>query len=204
MGAYRKAKDSMQWRRIMYNLIYRLRTPPWDMGAAPPEVVAVIAGEHPLPAGRALDLGCGTGTNVIYLARHRWEVVGVDFSSVALQQARKKAQNIPGATFVEGDVSQLSRLGIRGPFDLVLDIACFHGLPDDQRQAYAQEVARVTRSGALFMMWAIAADGRSRPPGVPVMREEEISERFGQDFMLERVQTGEGRFMANMYTLRRR
>ncbi len=194
----------MSWRRMMYSLMYRFGAPRWDTNITPPEVVAVIEGAEALPVGRALDLGCGTGTNVIYLAQHGWEAVGVDFSPVAIQQALKKAENIPGTTFVEGDVSQLSHLDIQGPFDFVLDIGCFHGLSARQRQAYVQEVARITRSGAIFMIWAI---GRSRQPclpDIPTMREKEISERFGQDFELERVERGEGRWKANWYTLRRR
>lgn len=200
----------MQWRRIMYSLMYRLSTPPWDTGITPPEVVAAIEGEHALPAGRALDLGCGTGTNVLYLAQHGREVVGVDFSPVAIRRARKKVKKTPGATLVEGDVSQLSNLGIQGPFDFVLDIGCFHGLPATRRQAYVQEVARVCRSGAIFMLWAIAGDvGDRQPsiPGAPAMHEQEIADRFGQDFTLERVEHGKfgtGRWMANWYTLRRR
>jgi methylase of polypeptide subunit release factors len=43
----------------------------------------------PLPAGRALDLGCGTGTDTIYLATHGWDVSGVDMTSRALAIARR-------------------------------------------------------------------------------------------------------------------
>jgi SAM-dependent methyltransferase len=150
----------MSWRRMMYNLMYRFGAPRWDTNITPPEVVAVIEGATAIPAGRALDLGCGTGTNVIYLARHGWQAVGVDFSPAAIHQARQKAKDTPAATFVEGDVSQLSRLGVDGPFDFVLDIGCFHGLPAQASLGYAQQVARVTRPGALFMIWAIANDRR--------------------------------------------
>ena len=194
----------MSWRRILYNLMYQFGAPRWDTHITPPEVVAVIEGDAAIPAGRALDLVCGTGTNAIYLAHHGWEAVGVDFSPVAIQQARKFAEDTPEATFVEGDVSQLSRLGIDGPFDFVLDIGCFHGLPTHTRQAYAQEVARVTRPGGLFMIWAIASDRWPFLPGAPVTQDKEIAERFGQGFTLERVQQGKGRWTANWYTLRRR
>ena len=40
--------------------------------------------------GRALDLGCGTGTNAIWLAQHGWTAVGVDFSALAIESARRK------------------------------------------------------------------------------------------------------------------
>ena len=45
-----------------------------------------------VPPGRALDLGCGTGTNVIYLKQHGFDAVGVDWSARAIDRARKKAQ----------------------------------------------------------------------------------------------------------------
>lgn len=194
----------MSWRRIMYNLMYRFSAPRWDTNITPPEVVAVIEGASALPVGRALDLGCGTGTNAIYLAQHRWEAVGVDFSPVAIQEALKKSENVKGTTFVEGDVSQLSHLGIQGPFDFVLDIGCFHGLSASQRQGYVDEVAHVTLSGAIYMIWAIVSDRQPFLPGIPSMREKEIAERFGQDFELQLVQHGEGHWKANWYTLRRR
>jgi len=86
----------MSWRRMLYNLMYRFGTPRWDTSITPPEVVAVIEGDTAIPSGRALDLGCGSGTNVIYLARHGWEAVGVDFSPVAIAQARQKAKDTQG------------------------------------------------------------------------------------------------------------
>ncbi len=60
------------------------------------------------------------------------------------------------------------------------------------------------------MLWAIAGDagdaGDRQPslPGAPAMREQEIADRFAQDFTLERVAHGKGRWKANWYTLRRR
>jgi SAM-dependent methyltransferase len=114
----------------------------------------VVAAVAELPPGRALDLGCGTGTNVLYLAQHGWFATGVDASSTAIESARRKADWIAGATFVEGDVTRLSHLGVDGPFDLVLDIGCYDGLPADRRDAYAQEVGRVARPGARFLVFA--------------------------------------------------
>ncbi|HZD55845.1 MAG TPA: class I SAM-dependent methyltransferase, partial [Anaerolineales bacterium] len=67
-------------RRIFFNLWY-YREPPWDTGISPPELLAFIESH---PAGQALDLGCGTGTNVITLARNGWQVTGVDFAPRAI------------------------------------------------------------------------------------------------------------------------
>jgi len=113
---------------------------------------------------------------------------GSIFPPLAIQQARKRAKDTRGATFVEGDVSQLSHLCIADPFDLILDIGYFHDLPAHSRQAYVQEVARVTRPGALFLLWVIESSRWPFLPGVPVMHDKEIAERFGQDFILEEGQ----------------
>ena len=63
-------------QQLWWNLVYRFGKTPWDTGITPPELRAVVESGQ-VPPGRALDLGCGTGTNVIYLARHGLEVVGV-------------------------------------------------------------------------------------------------------------------------------
>jgi SAM-dependent methyltransferase len=71
--------------------------------------------EH--PPGRAIDIGCGTGTNVITLARAGWQVTGVDFAPRAISLARKKLKKAG----IQADSASMTRprfQGIRGPFDL--------------------------------------------------------------------------------------
>src|SRR5512139_2762941 len=77
------------FRRWLFNLWYFQR-PPWDSGISPPELMEFIRSSQP---GRALDLGCGTGTNIISLAKNGWQVTGVDFASHAISIARRKAQS---------------------------------------------------------------------------------------------------------------
>jgi len=61
--------------------------PPWDTGISPPELLEFIRTHNP---GRAIDLGCGTGTNVITLVNAGWDVTGVDFAPRAIKIARRK------------------------------------------------------------------------------------------------------------------
>ena len=134
-----------------------LRKPRWDTGVTPPEVMAFLGSRSP---GRALDLGCGTGTNAITLAQHGWQVTGVDFVSSAIQQARRKARQAGvSIDFRQGDVTHLP--GVTGPFDLVLDIGCFHSLPPQAKQTYAQNLPGLLAKPGTFLMYGFFKD-----PGV--------------------------------------
>jgi SAM-dependent methyltransferase len=190
-------------RRFFFERAYRRGEPPWDTGVTPPEVVEVVEGPGAITAGRALDLGCGTGTNVRYLAEHGFDAIGVDFSSLAIRAAREKLAGVPRTRVLEGDVTELASLGVEGPFDLVLDVGCFHSIPKVRRRAYARGVGRVTRPGALLLIWAFA---RSLPWSLigGGVTGEEMAARFSPSFELERVLPGERPAGAAWYTFRRR
>jgi SAM-dependent methyltransferase len=199
----------MNWQKLMYDQIYRRGATRWDKGEVdiPAEVQRLIESVHTSTSSRALDLGCGTGTMAIYLAQRGWQVVGVDFSSVAIQAARAKAAGVPGVTFVEGDVSRLAAIGVHGPFDLAYDMGCYHSLPAGRREAYVRELAAVLRPGGLFLLWAYSGGHRFLVPGAPSMAPNEVEDRFGTDFTLEQAQPrgmGRGsRQEAMFYALRR-
>jgi SAM-dependent methyltransferase len=188
--------------RALYERAYRNGAPRWDTGISPPELVAVIEGAEALAPGRALDLGCGTGTNALYLAQHGGFVTGVDFSSLAISSARRKADWTSGVTFVEGDVTRLGELGVDGPFDLLLDIGCFHSVAPNRRDEYVRGAARVATPGATFLLFAFGP--WLRWPGSRRTREPEIRRRFGRAFELERIEPGTEPPGAAWFTLRRR
>jgi SAM-dependent methyltransferase len=138
----------MALRRWSYTLLY-LGKPRWDTGVSPPELLNFIQNQL---CGRALDLGCGTGTNAITLAKHGWEVVGIDFISIAIRQARRKARTANlYIDFQRGDVTDLRN--ILGSFDLVLDIGCYHSLPPVGRKAYIANLDRLLSPGGTFLLY---------------------------------------------------
>jgi len=63
-------------RRITFNLWY-YQDHPWDTGISPPALMDFIQTYSP---GRSLELGCGTGNNVITFAWREWQVAGLDFA----------------------------------------------------------------------------------------------------------------------------
>jgi SAM-dependent methyltransferase len=182
-------------RRFLFELMYWFRRTPWDTGITPPEVVAFV---DQRPPGRAIDLGCGTGTNAMYLAKLGWEVVGVDFSTRAIGAAQRKAQSSGLAVeYQQADVTRLE--GIAGPFDLALDIGCFHSLPADRREQYAQRLGELIAPGGTFLLYAwlpaVGDSGSSHPS------QEEITSLFGPQFEAADVRQGsEGHRSSAWYT----
>jgi len=144
-------------RRLSFNLWY-FRNPPWDSGISPPELFEFIQ-TH--PAGKAIDLGCGTGTNVITLARTGWDVTGVDFAIPAIQMAKNKLKksNIQARLSV-GDVTKLSN--DIGTFDLALDLGCFHGLESQSRQDYLTQLDRILAPNGFWLLYSFLTPGTPR------------------------------------------
>jgi ubiquinone/menaquinone biosynthesis C-methylase UbiE len=134
------------FQRLIFNLWY-FRKPPWDSGITPPELFEFIKSH---PAGRAIDLGCGTGTNVITLAKTGWQVTGVDFASRAIRIAKRKIKNagVDANVYVD-DVAQLKNTS--GQFDLVLDIGCFHGVTD--KAGYLRQLKRILAPSGFWLVY---------------------------------------------------
>ncbi len=158
-------------RRLNFNFWYFFH-PPWDSGISPPELLDFIA-HH--PAGRAIDMGCGTGTNVVTLAQHGWQVTGIDFAARAVQLAKRKVKQA-GVT-ADLSVNDATKLaGISGPFDLALDMGCFHGVPD--RAAYISQLKRVLAPSGYWLLYAMFKPDSSSHHGL-VPADLELIESSG-------------------------
>jgi SAM-dependent methyltransferase len=169
-------------RRLRFNLRY-YRNPAWDTGISPPELMAFISGYSAINgqgrgAGRALDLGCGTATNVITLAQHGWQVTGVDFAWTGIGRARRKARR--AGVDVDLRVGDVTREGVAdGVYDLVLDIGCFHSLTPEGRAAYVRNLERLMAPGGTFLLYASVrvdeeVDGRGVPESELTALAEEM------------------------------
>ncbi|MQY09997.1 hypothetical protein SRB5_01010 [Streptomyces sp. RB5] len=144
---------------------YRSGKPPWDTGVTPPELVALVEGPGALSPGRALELGCGTGTNAVYLGQRGWEVEAVDLVDGAVDLARQKAAEAGVAVRVlHGDATRLDELDVPGPFDLFFDLSCFCGIPLHRRDAYAAGLTERAAPGARLLMFGYGPE----PVGNPV------------------------------------
>jgi SAM-dependent methyltransferase len=147
----------MDWYELVYGACYRLGFTPWDRGAPASGLVGLVDGPEALKPGRALDLGCGTGTNTIFLCSNGWQVTGVDIVPRALEAARRNARHARvSPSFVGGDVTRLRELDLEGAFDLVVDVGCFHTLPAGLRERYVESVSSVATPGATLFLFAFS------------------------------------------------
>lgn len=161
---------------------------PWDDALPPPEVQNLVAA---LPKGRALDLGCGYGRTSIYLAQQGWRVDGVDFVPQAIAEAKRRATAAGVSAqiqFYEGSVANLSFLN--GPYDLAIDVGCVHSLNASLRTAYRDELLRLLRPGAPYLLFSRLRNPDDDPADGPSGLDEAALLALFAPFKLQKTELG--------------
>jgi SAM-dependent methyltransferase len=136
---------------------YRQGPRPWDTGITPPEVQEFWQERAVSPGGMALDIGCGPGTNVAYLARLGLHAVGVDLAGRALMLGRDRIIQaepmlLRQVSFVQANVALLPLLHANAIY--ILDVGCLHGLPPATRYDYAKGIVANLAPGGYFHLFA--------------------------------------------------
>ena len=169
----------MEW-----DAMYRAGTPPWDTGCPSLELVTAVE-ERLLRPCAALELGCGTGANAVYLARKRFEVTAVEGSPLALERARLRSQQSNALIrFVLGDVFDFGRNG--GRFDLVYDVGFYHFIRQTELGRFLDLLWWVTKPGSYYFTLA-GASGEPAEGGPPQVSEEEGRDELGRLFEIVRL-----------------
>jgi methyl halide transferase len=166
---------------IDWNDHYRDGNLPWDTGQPFSELQRVLS-RNTIPPCRALELGCGTGTNCVWLAQQGFEVTGVDLAPLAVEHAEKRAQ-AAGVTvhFLVANVLQLPDL--TGPFGFFFDRGCYHAVRRTAPEQYAAAVARQLGSGGRGLI--LAGNAREpHDPGPPVVTQQQIRDELGLAFQI--------------------
>lgn len=158
---------------------YRDKDTPWDTGVVSQELQNIINNCHIKPC-KVLDVGCGTGTNSVYLASQGFQVTGVDASSFAIEQAWQKAK-AANVSCLFKTVNLFDHPQLDGPFDFIFDRGCFHILrKTDEVQAVSLFKTNLRVSGLLLILAGNANDPIKEGP--PKVSEEEFHHAFDQDF----------------------
>jgi SAM-dependent methyltransferase len=160
---------------------------PWDDPLPPPEVIETV---RRMPAGRALDLGCGYGRAALYLAQHGWQVDGVDFIPQAIAEAARRGQSVGLSHLAKFHVAQVTDLHfLSGPYNFALDVGCMHSLDDKELRRYRDELIRLLPPGGLYLLFAHLRDDTAEVPGRGIY-EQTIHTLFGPQFTLQTVRHG--------------
>ena len=138
---------------------------PWDSDE-PDENLVEFVRSQPLAPCRVLDIGCGTGTNSLWLAEQGFDVLGVDLSALAIQRAQEKAAGRKGCRFEVLDI--LAHAPPRGSFELVFDRGCFHVFDEhDERALFAARVAECLTAQGQWLSLIGSTEGPARETGPP-------------------------------------
>ena len=171
----------------MFSARYADGDMPWDSGITPPEIIEIIAG---LPAGDALDLGCGTGTVLRDLVLGGWRADGIDFVQRAIDLAGEKLSDLPPEAYrlYCGDAARLDDLpALRPAYDLIIDIGCGHSIDKAANADYARGVADRLAPGGIFMLYA----GQPRPESTVGWSPAQVERLFGASLALHWQQMGD-------------
>lgn len=156
----------------------------WDIGR--PQLAIIKLAEAGKIRGSVLDVGCGSGDNVLCLAARGYDCWGIDFLPVVIERAiAKAAQRGIDAHFIVGNALELNKLGRQ--FDTVIDCGLFHTFADEERPAFVRGLAEALRSGGLLHLLCFS-DEEPGTHGPRRITQQEIRDSFHDGWKVQRIE----------------
>ena len=172
-------------RKFFYRMIYSRATDEtklhWHNEESPPLLKRAVESLH--GGGNALDIGCGTGVNSVFMAQSGLKVTAVDFIPKALEFARERAKQFNvDVDFVQSDVTEFDN---GQKFDLILDSGCLHTFDNKKRAKYKDKLLTLMTERSSYVLLHFgkskALDFGLGPKG---KSKEEIERFFGPELKL--------------------
>ena len=152
---------------------YRTGNTPWEIHRPDYNLISTVQ-QTPITPGRAIDIGCGTGNNAIWLQQQGFTVMGIDRTELAIVRAREKASEA-GADCTFHVLDFLLDAMPGAPFDFAFDRGCFHHFQDHEKLvAFAQNVAQVLKDDGLWLTLTGSSDETRPGPGPPQLSARQI------------------------------
>jgi SAM-dependent methyltransferase len=145
---------------------------PWDTGEPEPLLVEFVTSGRIQPT-RTLEIGAGTGTNAIWLAKRGFEVLGIDVAPLAVERATAKLDGRGlGCRFETLDILAAAP---EGSFEFVFDRGCFHVFDEpEERARFAGQVAAALAPAGLWLSLIGSTEGGLREMGPPQRSGREV------------------------------
>lgn len=140
-----------------------------------------------LRPGTALDLGCGEGRNALWLSRRGWRVTAIDFSSVAVERARRLAGGLP-VRWQVGDALTVALPRVD------LAVLAYLQLPAEQRRTAVRRALGALEPGGTLLVVAhdstnlTEGSGGPQDPAVLYTAEDVLTDLEGEPFDVVRAE----------------
>lgn len=131
--------------------------------------------------GKALDLGCGSGVFSVYMAKHGYDVTGIDLMPRAIEMAKERAGNENAR--VEWVNADLLEWKTPLAFDLILDSGCLHSLIGGDLRLYRAQLLTWLAPGGDYILGHFGKRGFLdwRPVGPARRTRAQIVELFSPE-----------------------
>lgn len=165
---------------------------PWDSGRPCTQLVSLLEAP-PTPIHRAIELGCGSGASVHWLATQIDVAIGVDLVRAAVDAANAHSTHTGStATFVCADVFDLPSHLLQEPFDLVFDCQCFHCTYFVDADAAVASISALLKPGGLLL--CLTGNDNEPEVGPAVLSRKQITDAFELSGKFDILSLKEGRF----------
>jgi len=152
---------------------YQAGDTPWDIGSPDSNLIHAVTAV-PIAPCKALDIGCGTGDNALWLSQQGFRVMGVDASEIAIEKAKAKALKANArCAFWVRDILKGHVEG--APFGFAFDRGFFHTLGSErERESFAEKANGLLEKDGLWLSLLGNADEQRKGPGPPQRTARDI------------------------------
>lgn len=158
----------------------------WTAGTANPEIVNLVYEGAISVGSKILEVGCGLGTESVFLAARGMDVTAMDISEAAVKRGKQIA-DVYGVNvnWVADDLIKSDLFNEE--FDIITDQGCFHHMHEDERKLYAEKIKKYLKPGGMFILRSFS----DKIPGGPQPRRvssDDLINTFHADFKLEHME----------------
>jgi len=169
----KKGGGALRWNEDYTSRAYNR----WTLGHPSQELVGVIATLGLVPGSVALDVGCGVGVELVFLAKLGFKAIGIDVAPRALELAADRAR----AAGVELELREGSAVSLpleKDSVDFVNDRGLLQHLSESERGRFAREVARVLRPGGSLVIRGAREAGEGVVPVTAQSLDRHFDRRY--------------------------
>lgn len=172
---------------------------PWNI-EHPPDILINLVETKTIQPCKIIDLGCGAGNYIIYLATKGFDSTGLDISKHAIRIAQDATLSKGvKCNFIVGNLISFD-FKISGLFDCAFDWEVLHHIFPEDREKYVSNVAKLLKSGGQYISVCFSEDspqfgGEGKYRKTPIntelyfSSESEMNELFSNKFNIEELKT---------------